>query len=403
MTTSQNPKHTALTSALELIEVSKRYADGTIGLQPLNLSLAVGERFALLGPSGSGKTTLLRLIAGLEMLSSGQIIRAGQPIHALPPHRRGVGLLPQRPVLYPQLTVAKNLQVQGRPCPPEIVARLGLQDRLNFYPHQLSGGQRQRAALAKLLHQNPPLWLLDEPFSSLDPLFRGEFRHDLHLLLEQTSATILFVTHDPRDALCLGQRIGVLGEGRILQIGTASELRDHPNHRFVAACFGRYHLIDGQISPGLAPPAAGSAKAFRDHGGDHEPSGWEFRSRCGSIVVGLPTPWVKWWFEHNRGTHLTLGIRPEDVHLQPLGHQGSNDRNSLPERTVSGWLVVGVEPLGCGWLLTLRPDHGRVEVGTIVSTPQPLGSRLDWFFSIDRCLCFDGHGQRIPFERRETV
>ena len=160
----------------------------------------------------------MRLVAGLEDPDAGEVHISGQRVDGLPPHRRGVALLPQRPALYPHLTVAQNLQaVRGT----QSLDLLQLGPLLHRYPHELSGGERQRVALAKLLARGAGVWLLDEPFSNLDPVFRSDFRRDLHLLLDRFAATIILVTHDPIDALALGRRVGVLGDGRLQQLGTA--------------------------------------------------------------------------------------------------------------------------------------------------------------------------------------
>lgn len=344
--------------------VSKSYPGGA-GLRPTDLALAAGDRLALLGPSGSGKSTLLRLIAGLEELDAGEIHINGTRIDCLPPHRRGVAFLPQRPVLYPHLTVEQNLSLvakdEGRRTKDAELLRLT--PLLSRYPHELSGGERQRVALAKLLARQAAVWLLDEPFSALDPVFRTEFRHDLHLLLDTTPATIILVTHDPIDALALGRRLGVLGEGQLQQLGTAEELRDHPGNRFVAACLGRFNLIDGRAGGG-------------------EQSGY-FVSDCGAVAVplrsGLDTAY-----------NLALGIRPEDVFAGPP------DEPFPPGAVLKGWPVVLAEPVGSGWWLTMARGRTRVRVGWPSGSPPPVGTPVDLFLPADKCHWFDGQtGRRI--------
>jgi len=210
-----------------------------------------GECVALLGPSGSGKTTLLRLIAGLEAPTSGRILIDGKDISAVPPHQRGVSYLPQRVPLYPQLSLQQNLEVvaDGRRI-ASVVEQLQLGDFLLKKPAQLSGGQVQRAGLAKILLQNRPIWLLDEPLTALDPMFRGEFRQDLLLLATRCGATMLIVTHDPIDAVALGQRIGVLVDGSLQQLGTPQELRHHPRHRFVSFCMTQVPASSAEATSG---------------------------------------------------------------------------------------------------------------------------------------------------------
>lgn len=229
---------------LELRDVAAAH-----GLHGVSLALAAGERLVLLGPTGSGKTMLLRLIAGLERPARGDILLNGQSLLPLPPHRREIGFLPQRPALYPQLTIRENLQLvlDHTPPPrrgslPAAAESLKIAHLLERRPGELSGGERQRAALARLLVRNAPIWLLDEPFAPLDPVFRADFRHDLGLLFSGSGATMILVSHDPIDALALGRLVGVLGDGRLQQLGTPEELKARPGNRFVALALGQLSL-----------------------------------------------------------------------------------------------------------------------------------------------------------------
>ena len=236
---------------------------------------------------------MLRLIAGLETPDSGEVAVNGIRVEKLPPHRRGVSLLPQRPVLFPQLTVRDNLKVPGSAdfAPLKILMLENLMER---YPHQLSGGERQRVALGVLRLQNRPVWLLDEPMTALDPVFRAQFRADLPLFARASGATMLIVTHDPTDALAFGHRIGVLADGALQQLGTPEELRDHPSHRFVAFCTGVWALLDG----------TGDGKgSFTAKAGDHHP---------------IPTSWP--------AGPLTLGFRKDSV----VGFEGVSGKRLPP-------------------------------------------------------------------------
>jgi ABC-type sugar transport system ATPase subunit len=248
---------------------------------------------------------------------------------------------------------------------------LRLAPLLDRYPHQLSGGERQRVALAKLLLRGAGVWLLDEPFSGLDPVFRSEFRHDLHLLLDSAPATILLVTHDPIDALALGGLVGVLGDGRLQQLGTPEALRDRPGNRFVAVCLGRLSLIDGRAG-----------------GGDL--SG-QFVSEGGSVTVPLPADVLR-RLGPDLTPSLTLGIRPEDV--SPRSPTGPPEP-SRPGAVLEGWTVVLAEPVGSGWLLTLARGRTRVRAEWRSGSPPPVGAPATWFLPADRCLWFDGTGRRI--------
>lgn len=385
--------HNGVMPSVSLLGVSKTYPGGVVGLRPTDLAVEADDRLALLGPSGSGKTTLLRLVAGLEDPDAGEIHIAGKRVDQLPPHRRGVAMLPQRPALYPHLTIEGNLQAARRagggtppgnaparggepPGSSEIADLLRLGPLLSRYPHELSAGERQRVALAKLLARGAGVWLLDEPFSNLDPVFRSDFRHDLHLLLDRSAATIILVTHDPMDALALGRRVGVLGDGRLQQLGTAEELRDRPGNRFVAFCLGRLGLIDGRAGDG----------------GD--PSGRTFTSEDGSVTVPVPAG-VARRLGPGPAYNLTLGIRPEDVLAWSPGERPNPSGSGA---VLIGWPVVLAEPVGSGWLLTLARERSRLRVWRPSGSPPPVGTTADWYLPADRCLWFDDTGRRIDCE-----
>ncbi len=357
-------------SSLQLLGVRKSFPDSAVG--PVDLLVEAGETLVLLGPSGSGKSTLLRLVAGLEELDAGEIRIGGERVDRLPPHRRGVGLVPQRPALYPHLSVGQILQRDQ-----EAAKLLQLTPLLDRFPHQLSGGERQRVALARLFVRAAPVWLLDEPFSGLDPVFRPEFRHDLHLLRARQGVTILLVTHDPADAFALGQRIGVLGDGTLQQIGTSEQLRDHPANRFVAAAIGRFCLFDGTL----------------ESRGGGDLSG-QFVSECGSVSVPVPADTLR-QLPPGTSHSLTLGIRPEDISSVPSGSEVPNP--SGDRICLTRWPVVSAEPDGSGWLVTLAQDRTWVRARWSTGSPPRVGTPSDWVFPIERCSWFDGRtGRRIP-------
>jgi ABC-type sugar transport system ATPase subunit len=336
------------------------------GLHPTDLAFEAGECVALVGPTGSGKSTLLRLIAGLEVPTAGEVWVGGERVDRLPPHRRGVSLLQQRVALYPHLNVAANLSATNtrraagfHPLFAKVPEPL-----LGRYPHQLSGGQRQLVGLAKLVAQNRPVWLLDEPFTGLDFTVREEFRLDLHLLHAQTSATILLVTHDPADALALGRRIGVLGDGRLKQLGTPDSLRRRPGDRFAAVCLAGLSLLDGRV--------VGDGDSAR------------FTAAEGAVSGPVP-----------RGSpdNLTLGIRPADLLAVPPGTTLTHQLGGIVFR---GWPAVSAEPVGSGWLLTLARGTARVRAGWPAGSPPPVGSATDWHLPPDCCHWFRGDtGDRV--------
>lgn len=206
---------------------------GVVALHDVSLQVSSGEVFAIVGPSGCGKTTLLRLIAGLESLTTGQVLINDSRADHLPPHSRRIAWLNQRAILYPHLTVRENL-IFGLPKGDRskqitsTAEMLNLTNLLDRRPHQLSGGQQQRVALGRALVRDVRLWLFDEPFASLDGPLREELRQQLHLLQRQLAATMLLVTHEQDDALSLADRLAVLEGGRLVQVGTANEIRANP-------------------------------------------------------------------------------------------------------------------------------------------------------------------------------
>jgi sulfate transport system ATP-binding protein len=233
-------------------------------LQDINLSVPTGELVALLGPSGSGKTTLLRIIAGLEIPDSGAIYFHGEETTGQRVQERKVGFVFQHYALFKQMTVFENVafglrvQPRNKRCSKrEIKARVN--DLLKLvqmewlaerYPAQLSGGQRQRIALARALAVEPKVMLLDEPFGALDAKVRKELRRWIRHLHDQIHITSIFVTHDQDEALEVADRVVIVNEGKIEQIGTPEEVYDHPANLFVYKFLGNVNLFRGRISDG---------------------------------------------------------------------------------------------------------------------------------------------------------
>jgi putrescine transport system ATP-binding protein len=236
--------------------VSKSFS-GVRAVAELSLDIFPGEFFALLGPSGCGKTTLLRLLAGLEMPDEGRVLLDGHDLAAVPPHRRAVNMMFQNYALFPHLDVARNvafgLKQDGLPK-PEIAERVGrmlalvkLEGYERRKPHQLSGGQRQRVALARALVKRPRVLLLDEPLAALDKKLRGETQFELMHLRQQLGLTFLIVTHDQEEAMTVADRIGVMDQGRLVQVATPPEIYEQPNSRWVADFIGDVNLIEGRV------------------------------------------------------------------------------------------------------------------------------------------------------------
>ncbi len=246
-------------------------------LDGVSVDIAQGEFFTLLGPSGCGKTTLLRAIAGFEPPDAGTILLGGAPLDGLPPYRRPVNTVFQSYAVFPHMTVAQNvafgLEMQRLPKPAiaaRVEAMLALV-RLNGLgarrPAQLSGGQQQRVALARALANTPKVLLLDEPLSALDLKLRNEMRLELKRLQAETGITFIFVTHDQHEALTMSDRIAVMRDGRILQLGTPAEIYERPAVRFVADFIGEANLLDAtRIAPARWRLAGGAELASAEDG-----------------------------------------------------------------------------------------------------------------------------------------
>jgi len=228
-------------------DIRKDFGD-VAAVAGVSIAVRDGEFLVLLGPSGCGKTTFLRIIAGLERQTSGDILINDEVVNNIPPRARGVAMVFQSYGLYPHLTVANNiafpLRTQGTPR-QEIKRKvdwaaglLGIDHLLQRRPRQLSGGERQRVALARALVRDPTVFLLDEPLSNLDAKLRASARSELKQFQQQVGTTTIYVTHDQVEAMGMGDRIAVIDHGKLRQIGTPSEIYDHPADEFVASFLG---------------------------------------------------------------------------------------------------------------------------------------------------------------------
>jgi sulfate transport system ATP-binding protein len=248
---------------LEITAVSKAYGRFP-ALKNVSLTAADGEFLALLGPSGSGKTTLLRVLAGLEQPDAGEVRFAGQDFLSLPVRERGVGMVFQHYALFRHMTVEQNigfgLKVRpraGRPDKAEIARRvtellemMQLEGLGRRYPAQLSGGQRQRVALARALAIEPRMLLLDEPFGALDAQVRRELRRWLREVHDKAGVTTVFVTHDQEEALDLADRVAVLRDGELVQVGKPNDVYEHPANGFVFDFLGAACRLPGVVEGG---------------------------------------------------------------------------------------------------------------------------------------------------------
>ena len=246
-------------ASIRLENCQKTFADGTLALHPLDLSVPAGETLVLLGPSGCGKTTTLRLIAGLEFPDqSGRILFDEENVTRQPIEKRHVGMVFQSYALFPNMTVAQNvgygLKVQKEKADviKQRVAEMLDMMELGALAHrridQLSGGQRQRVALARAIITRPRVLLLDEPLTALDAILRDRLRADINTLLRTLGVTTIYVTHDQEEAMALGDRIVVMDHGRVSQIGTPKEIYFAPQNDFVADFIGQINTFEGQVS-----------------------------------------------------------------------------------------------------------------------------------------------------------
>src|ERR1700687_2248537 len=237
--------------------VVKRFGAVT-AVDAVDLTAADGELFTLLGPSGCGKTTLLRLLAGFYQPDGGTIRFGDRVVNGLAPYERRIGMVFQNYALWPHMTVAENIGygLRLRRLPREEVAQR-LQEGLRKvnltgfearYPGQLSGGQQQRVALARALVLNPDILLLDEPLSNLDAKIRVQVRAEIRKLQQELGITTIYVTHDQEEALSLSDRVAVMKDGRVLQVGAPKELYERPRTRFVADFVGTNNLVPGRVS-----------------------------------------------------------------------------------------------------------------------------------------------------------
>lgn len=302
------------TPAIELRDVIKRFGE-TSAVDRVSLQIGDGEFFSLLGPSGCGKTTTLRMIAGFEYPSSGEIVIHGRPMVTIPPHKRPVNTVFQSYALFPHMSVEQNvafgLQMQRLPK-QEIAPRVGealelvrLSHLAQRRPNQLSGGQQQRVALARALVNQPEVLLLDEPLGALDQKLRKEMQLELKSLQHRIGITFIFVTHDQEEALTMSDRIAVMSQGKVLQVGSPTEIYERPSCRFVADFIGETNFIDGSV-----------VESDGGYSSIITPDGLRFRG-----LASRPLP---------AGTPATLSIRPEKLRLTTLEQANLDQAAALP-------------------------------------------------------------------------
>ncbi len=339
---------------LQIRRIVKKF-DDVFAVDEVSLDVRQGEIFALLGSSGCGKSTLLRMLAGFEVPTSGQILLAGQDIVALAPYERPINMMFQSYALFPHLTVWDNIAFglrrdhMPKDEMQERVAQMLDLVQLKAYakrkPHQLSGGQQQRVALARSLAKRPKLLLLDEPLGALDAKLRQQTQLELVRIIEQVGVTCVMVTHDQEEAMTMATRIGVMSEGKILQIGRPDEIYETPNCRFVADFIGSVNLFKGQVEvdePDHVVIATAECKHYVSHG-----------------ITGTA------------GMDVHVAVRPEKMTIQTTPVLDA-ERESLAE--VGYNLAQGViEDLA--YLGSLTTYHVKLDGGTVVKVTHTNAAR----------------------------
>ncbi|MBK7141891.1 MAG: ABC transporter ATP-binding protein [bacterium] len=342
-------------AGLRIEQVTKSFGSNKI-LDNVSLELAEGELLVILGPSGCGKSTLLRLIAGLEELDAGEIFIGDRQVDKLRPRDRNVALVFQNYSLYPHMTVAKNLafpltvakvpKTEIKEKVAKVAAMLGLENRLQAKPSQLSGGQRQRVALGRAIIREPSLFLLDEPLSNLDADLRARMRLEIVALQKQLKKAMIHVTHDQTEALTMADRIALLDQGNLIQLGTPEELYRQPATTFVASFIGqpKINLVEIEVINGYSRP---------------------FNLNVGNQISGK----------------ATLGIRPEAIEV-------------WADEEYSGQ-VESAEYLGDQYFARIRHENLLLTASKIASEPQ-VGRNVTFSLKREDLLFFDADtGKRL--------
>lgn len=341
-------------AAVELVGVTKRFGDEVVAVEAVDLVVEDGEFFSLLGPSGCGKTTTLRMIAGFEFPTEGSVRIHGAEMGLMSPNERPVNTVFQSYALFPHMTVFDNVAFgleMKKVAKADLEARVRrvldqvqLTRRSDAKPSQLSGGMQQRVALARALVNEPEVLLLDEPLGALDLKLRQNMQYELKDLQSRVGITFIYVTHDQEEALTMSDRIGVMSEGRLLQVGDSRDIYESPRSRFVADFIGDINLLDGEVT--------GSGRAKLANGSEVE------------IPPG-----------HPRSGSITLALRPERLVLHGLDESPGVGRNHfrarVGRRTYYGDVYFYDVEAGFDAPIEVkeenRPDIGIHEVGDEVT------------------------------------
>ena len=357
-------------AAITLSGVKKRYQKNNV-IHGVDVEIEAGEFVVILGPSGCGKSTLLRMIAGLEAISEGTIAIGGTVVNTLEPRERGCAMVFQNYALYPHMSVRQNvgyaLKVAGLPRAEreakvmKVAKSVGLEPYLDRKPGELSGGQRQRVAMARAMVREPKVFLFDEPFSNLDAKLRVAMRAEVRNLHRSLGVTSVFVTHDQTEAMTLADRLIIMNQGVVEQVGRPSEVYHQPASLFVADFIGSpaMNLITGTFDAG---------HQFR-----HGKGGMLHLPGTGTIAAGR---------------EVTLGVRPETVRRVPAGSRGAINA-----------VVDYIEELGAARLIYADADGSRIVA--VDNGNDPLGTGMPVHFALtesDLHLFDKGNGRRIAMQ-----
>jgi putative spermidine/putrescine transport system ATP-binding protein len=306
---------------LRLQEISKRFGSNTV-VRDVDLSFKKGEFVTLLGPSGCGKTTLLRMIAGFERPTQGAIFVEDKDITNVPPNQRKIGMVFQSYALFPNMRVGDNigfgLKIAGLPRDrvkarvAEMLALIGLPDLGHRYPFELSGGQQQRVALARAIAPSPRMLLLDEPLSALDAKIRLNLREEIRSIQRNLGITTVFVTHDQEEALSMSDRVVVMSDGRVEQVGTPFEVYNYPKSRFVASFVGTLNIVDATV----VDPEHGRI-----------------------TIDGQEIATTKGVIDARPGEVRSIALRPEAIYLDSAGAGANTMRGEIDEVSFLGAIV----------------------------------------------------------------